>query len=109
MSVGPHSCSASPKALLEVHHTGGVRQVAPEEVASHLLLKLRHIAEDYFGQAIEKAVIIAPAYFSDSVRAAIRDAGLLAGLKVVRLIQEATAVVMRFGMYARILLEFSKW
>ena len=67
------------------------------EISSIILQELRIIAEDYTGDSIEKAVITVPAYFTDAQRQATKDAGAIAGLDVIRIINEPTAAALAFG------------
>ena len=71
---------------------------APEELSSLVLRKLKQMAEEHFGQPVHKAVITVPAYFGEQERAATRDAGELAGLEVVRIINEPTAAALAHGI-----------
>ena len=71
---------------------------APPEISAIILQKLKKAAEDYLGEKIEKAVITVPAYFNDSQRKATKDAGTIAGLDVVRIINEPTAAALAYGM-----------
>ena len=71
---------------------------APPEISAFILQKLKKAAEDYLGEKVEKAVITVPAYFNDSQRKATKDAGKIAGLEVVRIINEPTAAALAYGM-----------
>jgi len=77
------------------------KQYAPPEISSYILRKLKKSAEDYLGEKVEKAVITVPAYFNDSQRKATKDAGKIAGLEVVRIINEPTAAALAYGMDKR--------
>ena len=74
------------------------KPVSPEEVSSQVLVRMKEIAESFFGEEVKRAVITVPAHFNDSERQATRDAGRLAGLDVLRLINEPTAAALAFGM-----------
>ena len=70
----------------------------PEQISSMILEKMKQIAENYTGVTIKKAVITVPAYFNDSQRQATKDAGAIAGLEVLRIINEPTAAAMAYGL-----------
>jgi molecular chaperone DnaK len=76
----------------------GDREVTPPEVSAVILKSLRERAEAHFGEPIEKAVVTVPAYFNDSQRQATRDAGRIAGLDVVRIVNEPTAASLAYGL-----------
>ena len=73
-------------------------QFSPQEISAMVLQKLKADAENYLGQTVTQAVITVPAYFSDSQRQATKDAGKIAGLEVLRIINEPTAAALAFGM-----------
>jgi molecular chaperone DnaK len=74
------------------------RKYSPPEISAMILQKLKQAAEDYLGQKVEKAVITVPAYFNDSQRQATKDAGEIAGLEVMRLVNEPTAAALAYGL-----------
>jgi len=76
----------------------GKNQYTPQEISAFILKHLKNIASDYLGEQIEKAVITVPAYFSDAQRQATKDAGEIAGLEVVRIINEPTAAALAYGI-----------
>jgi molecular chaperone DnaK len=73
------------------------KRYKPQEISAFILRKLKKMAEDFLGEAVEKAVITVPAYFSDAQRQATKDAGEIAGLEVVRIINEPTAAALAYG------------
>ncbi len=73
-------------------------EITPEEVSAHILRKLKEDAEKYLGEPVTKAVITVPAYFNDSQRQATKDAGRIAGLEVLRIINEPTAASLAYGV-----------
>ncbi len=76
----------------------GERQLSPEEISSFLLRELREFAEETLGEPISEAIITVPAYFDDSQRQATKDAGRIAGLEVLRIINEPTAAALAYGL-----------
>jgi molecular chaperone DnaK (HSP70) len=78
--------------------TGGEQELTPPEVSSLILRELRRRAEAFLGEEVIRAVITVPAYFNDSQRQATRDAGRLAGLDVLRLVNEPTAAALAYGL-----------
>lgn len=74
------------------------KEYAPQEVAAEILRKLKEDAETYLGQTVKHAVITVPAYFNDSQRQATKDAGKIAGLEVLRIINEPTAAALAYGL-----------
>ncbi len=70
---------------------------SPSELSAMVLQKLKAAAEDYLGEPVEDAIITAPAYFNDSQRQAVKDAGYMAGLKVLRILNDATAAALAYG------------
>merc|ERR1712023_402742 len=74
------------------------KEFSPSEISSFILRKLKETAEKYLGQAVTKAVITVPAYFNDAQRQATKDAGKIAGLEVLRIINEPTAASLAYGL-----------
>lgn len=86
------------KPKIQVEFKGERKVFAPEEVSSMVLTKMREVAEVFLGLKIKDAVITVPAYFNDSQRQATKDAGSIAGLNVLRIINEPTAAALAYGL-----------
>jgi L1 cell adhesion molecule like protein len=84
-----------------VQYKGKERQLCAEEISSMVLRKMREIAEKFLESSVENAVITVPAYFNDSQRKATKDAGAIAGLNVMRIINEPTAAALAYGLQKR--------
>jgi len=86
------------KPLIEVTASGETKTFTPEEISAMVLQKMKAVAESYLGDKVTDAVITVPAYFNDSQRQATKDAGLIAGLNVLRIINEPTAAAIAYGL-----------
>ena len=86
------------KPVIEVSYKNELKTFKPEEVSSMVLSKMKEIAEVYMGEDIQNAVITVPAYFNDAQRQATKDAGVIAGLNVLRIINEPTAAAIAYGL-----------
>ena len=86
------------KPVMTVDYNGESKIFTPEEISSMILIKMKNIAESYLGTSVTNAVITVPAYFNDSQRQATKDAGVIAGLNVMRIINEPTAAAIAYGL-----------
>lgn len=82
----------------DAHVKMGDKTYSPPEISAMILQKMRQAAEEYLGEKVEKAVITVPAYFNDSQRQATKDAGKIAGMEVVRIVNEPTAAALAYGL-----------
>jgi len=92
---------AADKPSIVVNFKGEQKKFQAEEISSMVLTKMRDIAETYLGKQIKNAVVTVPAYFNDSQRQATKDAGTIAGLNVLRIINEPTAAAIAYGLDKR--------
>jgi molecular chaperone DnaK len=92
----PYKIDAGTNGLAVVEIAG--KKYTPPEISAMILQKMKQTAEDYLGYPVEKAVITVPAYFNDAQRQATKDAGKIAGLDVVRIINEPTAAALAYGL-----------
>jgi len=88
------------KCVLEATFKNEVKSFQPEEISSMILSKLKDTAEEYLGEKVTDAVVTVPAYFNDSQRQATKDAGAIAGLNILRIINEPTAAAIAYGLDA---------
>jgi len=93
------------KPKIQVEYKNETKTFTPEEISSMVLSKMREIAEAYLGKKISEAVITVPAYFNDSQRQATKDAGIIAGLNVLRIINEPTAAAIAYGLDKKVAAE----
>lgn len=86
------------KPVVKVEYQGEEKTFSPEEISSMVLGKMKSIAEDYLGKKVTHAVVTVPAYFNDAQRQATKDAGTIAGLNVLRIVNEPTAAAIAYGL-----------
>ena len=86
------------KPKIQVDYKGETKEFFAEEISSMVLIKMKEVAEAYLGKTINNAVVTVPAYFNDSQRQATKDAGTIAGLNVLRIINEPTAAAIAYGL-----------
>jgi len=100
MKLWPFTVIKGPadKPMIEVEYKAEKKQFSAEEVSSMILVKMKEIAESYLGKTVKNAVVTVPAYFNDSQRQATKDAGAIAGLNVMRIINEPTAAAIAYGL-----------
>lgn len=90
------------KPMIRVKHKGKKKTFYPEQISAMVLTKMKETAESYLGEDVTDAVITVPAYFNDSQRQATKDAGAIAGLNVLRIINEPTAAAIAYGLNKKI-------
>ncbi|BAO39149.1 78 kDa glucose-regulated protein -like protein [Kluyveromyces marxianus] len=86
------------KPIVEVTVKGEKKQFTPEEISGMILGKMKQIAEEYLGKKVTHAVVTVPAYFNDAQRQATKDAGAIAGLNILRIVNEPTAAAIAYGL-----------
>eukprot|EP00122_Pirum_gemmata_P015336 Pgem_evm1s14332 len=90
------------KPMIGVNYKGEEKTFSPEEISAMILVKMKEIAESNLGTVVKNAVVTVPAYFNDSQRQATKDAGQIAGLNVLRIINEPTAAAIAYGLDKRV-------
>jgi len=99
LKLFPFRIDPSSKSVIRVKL--GDRVFTPPEISAFILRELKNWAESYFGEAVDRAVITVPAYFNDAQRQATKDAGKIAGLEVLRLVNEPTAAALAYGLHEK--------
>ncbi|CAI8507063.1 unnamed protein product [Hanseniaspora opuntiae] len=87
-----------PAVEVDLHNSEEKKVFTPEEISGMILTKMKQIAEDYLGEKVTNAVVTVPAYFNDAQRQATKDAGTIAGLNVLRIVNEPTAAAIAYGL-----------
>ncbi|KAK9741050.1 hypothetical protein RND81_03G078300 [Saponaria officinalis] len=88
--------------MIVVNYMGEKKNFTPEEISAMILAKMKDVAEAFIGSTVKNAIVTVPAYFNDSQRRATKDAGTIAGLNVVQIINEPTAAAMAYGLDTKI-------
>ncbi len=96
VKILPYKIEQAPNGDIRINIKG--KQYSPAEISSYVLADIKHSAEEYLGEKVTDAVITVPAYFDDSQRQATKDAGKIAGLNVLRIINEPTAASLAYGL-----------
>src|SRR5207248_8218250 len=96
MKMVPYRVVRASNADARVSASG--KEYSPPEISAMILQKLKQAAEEYLGQSVSQAVITVPAYFNDAQRQATKDAGQIAGLEVMRIVNEPTAAALAYGL-----------
>ncbi|CAN5718893.1 molecular chaperone DnaK [soil metagenome] len=94
----PYEVVEGPNGVAHVRVSNADKAFSPPEISAMILQKMRQTAEDYLGHSVSQAVVTVPAYFNDAQRQATKDAGKIAGLEVLRIINEPTAAALAYGL-----------
>jgi L1 cell adhesion molecule like protein len=86
------------KPKIQVNYKNESKEFTAEEISAMILTRMKETAENYLGESVKNAVITVPAYFNDAQRQATKDAGIIAGLNVLRIINEPTAAAIAYGL-----------
>ena len=86
------------KPKISVNYKNEEKEFTPEEISAMVLTKMKQTAEEYLGVTVKNAVVTVPAYFNDAQRQATKDAGVIAGLNILRIINEPTAAAIAYGI-----------
>ena len=92
------TADSNDRPVINVDYKGDSKTFKPEEISAMVLTKMKETAEDYLGEKVDSAVITVPAYFNDAQRQSTKDAGTIAGLNVLRIINEPTAAAIAYGL-----------
>ena len=98
LKIVPYKVAAAPNDDVRVLIDGSKKFYSPPEISAMVLQKMKQAAEDYLSEPVQQAVITVPAYFNDSQRQATKDAGKIAGLEVLRIVNEPTAAALAYGL-----------
>jgi molecular chaperone DnaK (HSP70) len=86
------------RVQIEVSYQNEIKKYYPEQISAMILGHMKKIGEDYLGKIVDKAIVTVPAYFSDRQRSATKDAGVIAGLDIIRIINEPTSSAIAYGL-----------
>ncbi|KAJ9114174.1 hypothetical protein QFC20_001690 [Naganishia adeliensis] len=96
--ICPTDCQQGGKPMIKVKHRDDFKEFTPEEISAMILSKMKETAEAYLGHKVSHAVVTVPAYFNNAQRQATKDAGVIAGLTVLRIVNEPTAAAIAYGL-----------
>jgi len=98
MKLLPFKVAPNSNGMPVIQNANGDKEFTPEEISATILTKMKQTAEDYLGEKVTHAVVTVPAYFNDAQRQATKDAGTIAGLEVIRIVNEPTAAAIAYGL-----------